>query len=347
MIGKSITGLLCACAALCVALSPAINATETPGIYDDGAIHVIDTIASDVVIRNNSRVSVVSGGEVRSSGASPAVDVQDGRLIVTGTGRVVGGSATSIKGRYSKVSLARDAHVTGDIDIFGTDLSIQGNAILDGNILGMRRLDIGGNAAVNGNISLKDQINVFLNMSGGIVRGQVEFGNIIKSAGRISGGKILGGILGIGSPLNLKITGGEIHGGLVNRGDIINLVISGGAVFGGIDQLMRPGWNTYRIVGGSIDAYEGGYVIRADSVVGSTWFNDIHISGGKLGYDNPGRGISLGGNSNLSIYGWDLVHSDGRVTGYLSDGSRIDVALTFGDNWIGSLNLIRQDFAVQ
>jgi hypothetical protein len=66
----------------------------------------------------------------------------------------------------------------------------------------------------------------------------------------------------------------------------------------------------------------------------------LDIYGGQFGGGNPAALWSLGGAQVMNVYGWDLVLRDSRLTGFLLDGSRIDVNVAFSSSFTGALNLV-------
>ena len=342
------------------------QSAEGSVIFDDGGTHVINSAVSDVEVLG-SHVSVVSGGVVTYSVPPNSFDrgaatLEEGQLKVLETGRIDGGDGLGIYALLSDVSLGGDSYVSGAgargstaIKMVGayTHLYLHGNASVNGDIDGATGFELSGNAVVNGRLDTGDYDGVFVNMSGGTIRDEIFFGNYIANDGRITGGTIQGGIISTSAELYLKIKGGEIQGGFENRAGSANLTMTGGSLDGGIKEEGREvvGSN-YRILGGRLNADEGGWLIEygvpglqpppTPIIRGGT----IDLFGGEIGYEDEGLGIFLDWYSTLNVYGQDLAYLDGRLTGYLSDGHRLDVALTFGENWKGSFNMIRQDASV-
>ena len=64
------------------------------------------------------------------------------------------------------------------------------------------------------------------------------------------------------------------------------------------------------------------------------------IYGGQFGGGDPDSLWRLGGTQVMNVHGWNLMVNDARLTGYLLDGSRLDVNVAFSQTFNGALNLI-------
>ncbi|HWK50136.1 MAG TPA: PEP-CTERM sorting domain-containing protein, partial [Steroidobacter sp.] len=65
----------------------------------------------------------------------------------------------------------------------------------------------------------------------------------------------------------------------------------------------------------------------------------LEIWGGQFGYAGAGQGLMIDDLMDFSVYGRDLVYSNGWLTGYLMDGSWFSNALTFGSRWQGTFTI--------
>jgi hypothetical protein len=150
----------------------------------------------------------------------------------------------------------------------------------------------------------------------------------------MDGGAILGGVRGIWGNLDLQMSGGTIDGGLWT-GATVNGEISGGRINDGVLITSRYGSNL-RITGGQFDSSLDNWLFQFAGELGVDGQSGLlEIWGGQFGYASAGRGFLIDDLMSFSVFGRDLVYSNGWLTGYLSDGSWFSNALTFGSNWQG------------
>jgi hypothetical protein len=210
--------------------------------------------------------------------------------------------------------------------------------MVDGNINYSGYLRIEDQATVRGNIGNAVNGNIGVDMSGGLVTGGVRLGAGNAMMLNMDGGAILGGVGGIWGDLDLRMSGGTINGGL-RTGATVDGEISGGRIDGGVLIASRYG-SDLRITGGQFDTSLDDWLVQFTSERGSRGQSGLlEIWGGEFGYADAGQGFLIDDLMSLSVFGRDLVYSNGWLTGYLSDGSWFSNALTFGSNWQGAFTI--------
>jgi hypothetical protein len=324
-------------------------------IHDTPTTWVLHEVLNDNVVIENSaaKLVVATGGVVR--GGDPAVRIRTGELDVTGTGRVIATprqppnthlppQALWLGGGRSTVRLSDQATVTGEIysdlssgwqdESASIKLYLRDQSMVDGGINYSGYLRIEDQAIVRGNIGNAVNGNIGVNMSGGLVTGVVRLGAGNTMALNMDGGAILGGVRGIWGNLDLQMSGGTIDGGLWT-GATVNGEISGGRINDGVLITSRYGSNL-RITGGQFDSSLDNWLFQFAGELGVDGQSGLlEIWGGQFGYASAGRGFLIDDLMSFSVFGRDLVYSNGWLTGYLSDGSWFSNALTFGSNWQG------------
>ena len=331
-------------------------------IHDTPTTWVLDEVLNDNVVIDNSaaKLVVASGGVVR--GGDPAIRLRAGELDVTGTGRVIAGPRQppnthlppqamwlgDWSGRSSTVRLQDQATVVGEIfsdlssgwqDESATiKLYLQDQSMVDGSINYSGYVRIEDQALVRGSMGNAVNGNIGIDMSGGLVTGVVRLGAGNAMSLNMDGGAILGGVQGIWGDLDLRMTGGTIDGGL-RTGATVEGEISGGRINDGVLIESRYG-SDLRITGGQFDTALDDWLFEFASEPGSDGMNGLlEIWGGQFGYAGAGQGFLIDDLMSFSVYGRDLVYSNGWLTGYLSDGSWFSNALTFGSNWQGTFTI--------
>lgn len=330
-------------------------------IHDTPTTLVLHEVLNDNVVIENSEAKLVvaTGGVVHGGG--PAVRVRTGELDVTGTGRVIAlpnpppnshlpPRAISLGGGRSTVRLQDQATVVGEIfsdlssgwkdESASIQLYLQDQSMVDGGINYSGYLRIEDQAIVRGNIGNAVNGNIGVNMSGGLVTGSVRLGAGNMMTLTMDGGAILGGVRGIWGDLDLQMSGGTIDGGLWT-GAAVNGEISGGRIGDGV-LIASDGSSNLRITGGQFDTSLDDWLFQFANEPGFPGGGQaglLEIWGGQFGYAGAGRGFLIDDLMSFSIFGRDLVYSNGWLTGYLSDGSWFSNALTFGSNWQGTFTI--------
>jgi hypothetical protein len=349
-------GLACTIGGVTVA-----NATI---VYDGNATYLIDHGVNDNLYIDNTQARVVidSGGRVQGLDATApgssatTVRVRRGNLDVTGNGRVIAGpgqDAIDMTSSKADVRLSGRAQVHGNIFSDGTTpgwrneatalqrLYIQDRAVVHGNVEYSGYLRIEDQAVVLGNVFNPFNGSASIDMRGGVVAGNVTLGSLNDYVFNMSGGAILGRAGGGAAYMDLNITGGYIGQGFHTRANITG-DIRGGQIDGGVSLLQDSIQSSeLAITGGQFNTYDGEWLLAfvdSRSHGGSTGeLSTLDIAGGQFGYRNAGLGFFIDEYVNFNIWGRELVYSGGWLTGYLQDGSWFSNALTFGDNWHGSL----------
>ena len=215
---------------------------------------------------------------------------------------------------------------------------LEDHATIVGNIQANTDVFIAGNSRVIGAVRIVDWGD--FSMSGGMVTGGVS----IVAGGRhdidISGGRIDGGLRATGSIAigHFEMWGGEILGGFVGTSTVRDANLFGGSIIGG---LVLGHDAELSIWGGHFDAADSGWLLEAtDSDFASGLsMQSISIYGGNFGRSNAGGGIRLDYGNNVDVYGYDLSLVNGFLSGFLSDGSLINLNVSTGADWYGSIVL--------
>jgi hypothetical protein len=330
-------------------------------IHDTPTTWVLNEVLNDNVEIDNSaaKLVVTTGGVVR--GGDPAVRIRTGELDVIGTGRVIAGprqppnthlppQALWLGGGRSTVRLQDQATVVGQIfsdlssgwrdESASIKLYLQDQSLVDGGINYSGYLRIEDQAMVRGGIGNAVNGNIGIDMSGGVVTGVVRLGAGNMMSLNMDGGAILGGVRGIWGDLDLRMTGGTIDGGLWT-GAAVNGEISGGRIDDSI-LIATDGASHLRITGGQFDSALDNWLFQFANEPGFPEGGQsglLEIWGGQFGYASAGQGFLIDDLMSFSIFGRDLVYSNGWLTGYLSDGSWFSNALTFGSNWQGTFTI--------
>lgn len=330
-------------------------------IHDTPTTWVLHEVLNDNVVIEDpaAKLVVATGGVVRAAG--PAVRIRTGELDVTGTGRVIATPnqppnthlpprAMWLGGGRSTVRLQDQATVVGEIfsDLSSgwTDesasirLFLQDQSMVDGGINYSGYLRIEDQAIVRGGIGNAVNGNIGIDMSGGLVTGVVRLGAGNMMTLNMDGGAILGGVRGIWGDLDLRMSGGTIDGGIWT-GAAVNGEISGGRIDDGV-LIATDGPSHLRVTGGQFDTALDDWLFQFANEPGFPGGGQsglLEIWGGQFGYAGAGQGFLIDDLMSFSIFGRDLVYSNGWLTGYLSDGSWFSNALTFGSNWQGTFTI--------
>lgn len=323
-------------------------------IYDDGLSYSITTRTSDNVrIASGSRVTVRPGGSVTGvndgqSFYSGAVSLNSGSLDVTGNARIDAGTNTNaIRNITGTVRLGDQSRVTGNVihDHWrDSRLEMSGRSVLDGDIFAAGFVGLQDQSVVLGNVNYTTTYT--LEMLGGVIAGTAHMHGINGDYQlNMHGGAILGGVDAWNSyGMNIQMTGGLIDNGLlVTDWASIDGEISGGQIFGGITiDTGGPyyfGTNDLVISGGQFNADALGYLLIFSDTNAAQRFSSLQILGGQFGYQEQGLGFFVDNLVNFDIYGRDLVFQNGWLTGWLSDGSWFNNALTFGSDYRGQFTI--------
>lgn len=330
-------------------------------IHDTPTTWLLDEVLNDNVAIENpeAKLVITTGGVVR--GDEPAVHIRTGELAVTGTGRVIAlpshppttpwpPMSMRMGGGRSTVRLQDQATVAGMIwsdlsagwedESASIKLYLQDRSMVDGEINYSGYLRIEDQAMVRGNVSNGVAGNIGLDMAGGLVTGRVQLGAGNMMTLNMDGGTILGGVRGIWGDLDLRMTGGTIDGGF-RTGAAVDGEIRGGRIQDGV-LIASRGSSNLSVTGGQFDTALDEWLFQFANEPGFPGGGPsglLEISGGQFGYAGAGRGFLIDDLMSFSVYGRDLVYSNGWLTGYLSDGSWFNNALTFGSNWQGTFTL--------
>jgi hypothetical protein len=260
----------------------------------------------------------------------------DGRQGVSRADLIEVNDSATIRGGNSAFGVGGAA--IGNADTMSYRVSING-----GYVIGGRGFNVGG-AGVNGEAEpLKINLTKGLIKGGkGGVRGGFGVFTLSSLMGFIDGGKIIGGP-------------GREHGGTgVTALENIRMAISNGYIRGGDSEVDGgsafdlSGVGYLDISGGSFNAGRGGvndgYILELNLSEGII---HVTITGGQFGYDNTGNGFIVKGStgstgSTIEVHGYDLNFENGVLSGYLLDGSWIDVPFEFfGNNdWTSYLSIV-------
>lgn len=277
---------------------------DAPGLY------VINSEIDEIIVNsalNTSDVSirVMSGGVVRNNVLCSGGDSNcNFRVTVAGNGAILG----RVRGEGALIDLRDHANV----GYAGTQRNDGGKLIVGDNVhLGTIS---GAGSGTNGMWEIK----------GGVIDNVISYPNALAMF--MSGGVINDTVDAWG--MSLDLTGGRINGNLMTESGPMSLRMRGGHVSGDLieNDMGLQGF----IEGGAIDGN-----LRARGLSGGTF----NIFGGQFGGGDPTASWWLGGAQVMNIHGRDLMLSGGRLTGYLLDGSRLDVGVTFSDFFRGQLNL--------
>jgi hypothetical protein len=215
---------------------------------------------------------------------------------------------------------------------------LQDHATIVGSIQASTSVFLADNSRVLGSVGIVDWGN--FSMSGG----SVTEGVFVVAGGRhdvdISGGRIDGGFRATGSIAieHFNMWGGEINGGFVGTSHVRDANVFGGSINGG---LVLGNNAEMSIWGGSFDAATGGWLIEASEsgFAMGTSTQSLSIYGGSFGRANAGGGIRLAHGNDIDIYGYDLSLANGLLSGFLSDGNWLSLAVSTSDDWFGSIKL--------
>lgn len=355
-IKTSLPGLAIAC---CFAATA--NATV---IYNTPGTSVINTSVNDNVEVNNRAtvLNIESGGVVQGTNATfalGAVHTRAGTLNVTGNGQIIAGAgqaaAISMRGVPAVVRLQDQSSVTGNIVMeFNTPgwqseatalnrLYVEDQASVTGDVFYANFIRIQDQARIDGNIRNADNGSISLDMRGGVVTGQVQFGGLNDYVFNMTDGAILGGVRGAAGYMDMTMSGGYIANGF-RTGDFVTGTITGGKIEGGISTWhgSTSGSSDLIVSGGRFDADAGDYLV---SMTGFRYFpsslsaSSLEILGGQWGYEEAGLGFFFDHWVDFSVTGWDLAFVDGLLSGYLLDGSWFSNYFNFGTDWHGTFTI--------
>jgi len=222
-------------------------------------------------------------------------------------------------------------------------LYMDGRATVNGQVFMDGFVRMTGNSVINGNFGSG---SLGLEMYGGTINGQLALGSLGYHTVLLDGGSILGGLghNGPGGPMPPSLVHLDMRSGFIgtriNTRGSLDADIRGGTIEGGI-RIDTSDWgygaSHLLFSGGSLNTSSDGWLLDlfyAEDPFG-TLISTLDIWGGQFGHTEAGQGFRLDGWYDFNIYGWDWTYSNNRLSGYLSDGNRIDVGLTFGPNWRG------------
>lgn len=347
------TTIAFACATACVAVSSSANATVT---YNSAGNFFIQTVLNDNILIDNSQAVVTVGdpnGLVQWLGSGPAVRVQRGTLNLAANARIVAGqyqdaiyvmglSRADVRlGGSSAVqgAISSEAHWLMDETTARQRLYLQENSLVNGPIGFSGFVRLQDQAVVTGNIVSVFGGNLRIDIDGGFVGGSVSLGGLDDHTVNMSGGTVWGSLGGLPSYVALDLSGGYIHQGLRSRGAFDGM-IRGGYIDGGVAITNNVyGGSHLSVRGGRLETVAGDWLFAMTEEFPDTSASTLKICGGQFGYGEQGSGLLVDGKTDLHVYGSNLAVNGGRLQGTLQDGSSIDVALTFGPNWIGAFTL--------
>ncbi len=292
---------LIACALLTVL------ASETQAvIIDTAGLHIIDSEVDELIVDSSLStadvmIQVVSGGVVQNNiVCSGGAGHCDFRVTVSGNGAVMG----RVLGAGAQIDIRDDAQVgfAGAQRNDGGKVTVSDHAHV-GAISGAGSGILGDFEINGGRIDhfMGGPQSLVMSMNGGVIDDNVSAWGMSLD---LRGGEILGDLRSQEFQLGLRMRDGHIAGDLIGSEGLQGF-IEGGA----IDGDLRAS------VGGVLD-----------------------ISGGLFGGGATSL-WSLGGAQVMNVWGWDLLLTDSRLTGYLLDGSRLDVDVAFSQTFSGALNL--------
>lgn len=358
-------------AALAGALAPSFASATL--LIDDGGSHAINSPTSQsVLLSNASSLTIGTGGSIvgdgsnntssLARGALSAVPFSNGSIHLSGNAQVSAGAdqyaiARSMGGN---LFLSGNSQVNGDIFGFATTSPptsaqlrtyISDNAVVNGTVLSDGLFQISGNALITGGL-FEANGGIALEMNGGTIQGHVSSSSLVGHSALINDGAILGGYGGNASNIDFSIHGGLIDGGWsVNSQDMLVELrggqINGGMRFGNIADTTAVG-DRVSIFSGAINADAGDWLLDFTSgfdVDGVTSFDCsgnstiFNIWGGQLGHGSAGNGMHLDLCATIDVYGTNLSYAGGLLTGFLADGSLLNLAVTEESRWGGALRL--------
>jgi hypothetical protein len=244
------------------------------------------------------------------------------------------GGSSSVHG-----SIESEGHWLTDEATAKQRLYLLDNGLVSGPIGFSGYLRLQDRAVVAGNIASVFSGSLGLDIAGGFVGGSVSLGGLDYHTVNMSGGTIWGSLGGLPSYVDLHLSGGYIHQGLRSRGAFDGM-IRGGYIDGGVSITNSVhGGSHLSVRGGRFEAVAGDWLFAMTEELPDTSASTLKICGGQFGYSEKGTGLLIDGKTDLHVYGSNLAVNAGRLQGTLQDGSSIDVALTFGSNWIGAFTL--------
>jgi hypothetical protein len=360
--------------ALCGIFTGQVNATT---VYDDGAVHTIDSfIHDDIYLENESDLNIEGKGIILSGTANPAISspawldghevhLSDGALVLGSV--MLGGDADERNqvilndrsrifgmGAYSATSTVGRPGVSGaglvavydKASIRGSYHSEKGGSAIDVGDTGAFRTSVNGGRVIGGGSG---------QIGGAGINAYTEVLEINQTNGVIKGGR--GGVRGGNGIDSYDLVNGFIHGGKIIggsggeyggkgiRSSDMNLEITDGTIRGG-DGGEYGGDAIYAhiestssslISGGSFNAGNGAI---SDGAIVELWGSmaKFTITGGQFGYQTVGNGFIIHG-STVEVHGRELTFNDGILKGYLLDGNQIKVPVsTFGDATLSIIN---------
>ena len=357
--------------ALAGVLAPSLASANL--LIDDGGEHEFNfpTLVS-VLLNNNSALNIGSGGSIVGDGTNLATFLSRGALSslpgsnssirVFGDGHIfAGGDRYAIARAFAgNLFLAGNSAVTGDIfgyatvsPPFGSALQtfIANNARVEGNIFSDGRIRISDNAVITGNL-FEANGGIALDMDGGTIMGHVGAGSLVGHSALITGGSILGGYGGNSSNIDFSIHGGQIDGGWSVYSQDMLVEVRGGEINGGMRFSGNVDTNStgdqVSLFSGAINAAAGEWLLDfassfdlgdATSFDCSANTSRFDIWGGQLGAGSAGNGIRLDVCATLDVYGTNLSYSGGLLSGFLADGSLLNVSVTEESRWSGAVRL--------
>jgi hypothetical protein len=175
-----------------LALSPSFL-FAAPLLFDDGGIHFIDYVTSDVRVENGSTVIIVAGGEVahiRTVGESFSfVEVHGGTVLGEAwvhdflmTSGTVAGGVSSAGRSGGRITIA--GGTAGGLDIWGS------RSVISGGTIGSVHMEVGGATLLITGGTITSNISAIagtIDITGGEIRGDVR-GVIDAGAITIRGG---------------------------------------------------------------------------------------------------------------------------------------------------------------
>ncbi|MEW8290255.1 MAG: PEP-CTERM sorting domain-containing protein [Candidatus Thiodiazotropha endolucinida] len=344
-------------------------------IFNDGSTHQISSpIFEDVRLENGSDLDIIHGGSIHTPADQPAIFIGIGAastITLSGNATVSGGIDYQAWGSDEDAVIVNDtAQIVGQ----GEKFSGHGR----GAVSGSRRVEVNGNARLEGADNGTQGGHAIDNTSSGAQLASIHGGEVIGGMGGHTGGNGIDGwieIIGLdmsdgivrggdgGSQGGHGITtfgtiSGTISGGMISGGngasggnaiqsqDGTDLAISGGIFQGGSGGLY--GGDAINSIGFHSSTISGGYFDAGAGVLDDGWLLHLSgighwgITGGLFGYHNIGNGFGIFNNATVDIHGWDLQLTDNLLTGYLLDGNWIEAPVSLAYNEfapLGNLNI--------
>ncbi|MES9948776.1 MAG: PEP-CTERM sorting domain-containing protein [Candidatus Thiodiazotropha sp.] len=344
-------------------------------IINDGNTHQISSpIFEDLRLENGSDLDIIQGGSIHTPADQPAIFIGIGAastITLSGDATVSGGIDYQVWGSDEDAVIVNDnAQIVGQ----GEKFSGHGR----GAVSGSRRVEVNGNARLEGADNGTQGGHAIDNTSSGAQLVSIHGGEVIGGAGGQTGGN---GIDGWIETIGLDMSGGivrggdggsqgghgittfgtisgTISGGMISGGsgasggnaiqsqDGTDLDISGGIFQGGSGGLY--GGDAINSIGFHSSTISGGYFDAGAGVLDDGWLLHLSgighwgITGGLFGYNNIGNGFGIFNNATVDIHGWDLQLTDNLLTGYLLDGSWIETSVSLAYNEfapLGNLNI--------